>query len=219
MSPVIQYLIEKITYNKEQFVRCSKRGEENQVGPNLIHPIKSCSMHEGQSVKTSQQQTVRCRYVNFLALYSQKTPHISPVRARYGVSFVDPASDWYSAWVPATIYVISYYIRPRYKGTRLYIRYVTQILMGTLVTSLALLIKTMAKARQNDKSPTVNSHVKCTTFQNNAVKWKMLNFEWLKLFGYIHSVLLDGVGVPLMDSNGVILQNCNLQLSFTVTNF
>ena len=38
--------------------------------------------------------TMRRRYnaVNFLK-YSRKTPHSSPVRARYGVSFVDPASD------------------------------------------------------------------------------------------------------------------------------
>ena len=30
---------------------------------------------------------------------SQKIPHSSPVRTRYGVSFVDPASDWYSAHI------------------------------------------------------------------------------------------------------------------------
>ena len=32
--------------------------------------------------------------------YSQNSPHSSPVRARYGVSFVDPASEWWSAPVP-----------------------------------------------------------------------------------------------------------------------
>ena len=49
-----------------------------------------------------------------------KDIHSSPVRARYrSVSFVGPASDWYSAWVPANIYAISYYIGPRYNGTRL----------------------------------------------------------------------------------------------------
>ena len=37
------------------------------------------------------------------------------------MSFVDPASDWYSATVPAIINVISYNIRPRYKGTPLYV--------------------------------------------------------------------------------------------------
>ena len=40
--------------------------------------------------------------------------------ARYGVSFVDPASDWCSALVFAIIYAISYYIGPRYNGTLLY---------------------------------------------------------------------------------------------------
>ena len=36
------------------------------------------------------------------------------------MSFVDPASDWYSASVPVIIYVISYNNGPRYNGTRLY---------------------------------------------------------------------------------------------------
>ena len=39
---------------------------------------------------------------------------------RYGVSFVDPASDWYSAPIPVINYVISYNIRPGYEGTWLY---------------------------------------------------------------------------------------------------
>ena len=33
----------------------------------------------------------------FSPKYSRKTPHSSPVRASYWVSFVDSASDWYSA--------------------------------------------------------------------------------------------------------------------------
>ena len=37
------------------------------------------------------------------------------------VSFVDSVSDWYSASVPAIIYALSYYIGPRYNGTRLYL--------------------------------------------------------------------------------------------------
>ena len=52
--------------------------------------------------------------------YSRKTPNSSPVRARYGVSVMNPASDWYSASVYAIIYVISYNIWPRYNGTLLY---------------------------------------------------------------------------------------------------
>ena len=46
-------------------------------------------------------------------------PKIPPVRARYGVPFVGQDSDWYSTSVPAIIYAISYYIRPRYNDTRL----------------------------------------------------------------------------------------------------
>ena len=32
------------------------------------------------------------------------------------MSYVDPASDWYSALVPVIIYVISYNLAPRYNG-------------------------------------------------------------------------------------------------------
>ena len=50
---------------------------------------------------------------------SQKTHHSSPVRARYGVSFVDSFSDLYSAPVTAVMYAISYHdfkwkLFPRY---------------------------------------------------------------------------------------------------------
>ena len=38
------------------------------------------------------------------------------------MSFVDTASEWYSAWVSAIIYIISYYIGARYNGTWLYLR-------------------------------------------------------------------------------------------------
>ena len=49
-----------------------------------------------------------------------KTPHSSPVRARYGVSFVRIASDWYSASVIIVPYAKSCYVGPRYNGTPLY---------------------------------------------------------------------------------------------------
>ena len=54
------------------------------------------------------------------SIFRQKTPCSSPIRARYGVSFEDPASDWYSASVPVIIYVICYNIGLCYNGTRLY---------------------------------------------------------------------------------------------------
>ena len=51
---------------------------------------------------------------------SHKTPHSSPVRARYVVSFVGPTSYLYSASISAMMYAISCYTRPRYNGTGLY---------------------------------------------------------------------------------------------------
>ena len=68
--------------------------------------------------------TVQCSAVImwlFKKKYQQKTHHSSPVRAKYGVSFVDPATDWYSALISATINAISYYIGPRYNSTWLYV--------------------------------------------------------------------------------------------------
>ena len=50
-----------------------------------------------------------CWYSQFSHKYSQKTLHISPVRARYGVSFVDSASDGHSVWVPVIIIIVRYY--------------------------------------------------------------------------------------------------------------
>ena len=41
-------------------------------------------------------------------------------RARNGVSFVDPASNWYSASVPLITYEMSYTTGQRYNGTRLF---------------------------------------------------------------------------------------------------
>ena len=49
--------------------------------------------------------------------YPQKTPQNSPVRARYGVSFVDPVSNSYSASISVIINVIPYNIEPCYNGT------------------------------------------------------------------------------------------------------
>ena len=48
------------------------------------------------------------------------TPHSSSIRVSYGVSFVDPASDWYSVSVPVIIYVVFYNIGPNYNDTWLY---------------------------------------------------------------------------------------------------
>ena len=49
-----------------------------------------------ESIST-QYSTVPLLRGQFSQKYSQKTSHSSPVRAK---CFVDPASDWFSAWVP-----------------------------------------------------------------------------------------------------------------------
>ena len=68
-------------------------------------------------------QFIQCNVVITWSIFSQiftKDTHSSPVRAKYGGSFVDSASDWYSASVSAIIYTISYYFGLRYNDTRLY---------------------------------------------------------------------------------------------------
>ena len=67
------------------------------------------------------RSTVRCPYnaVTLLTNIHKRHPHGSPFRARYGVSFVDPRSDWYSDSFHVIIYVISCNIGPCYCGTRL----------------------------------------------------------------------------------------------------
>ena len=62
-------------------------------------------------------QYLQCGAVKTRSIF----PQLSTQRASYGVSFVDPASDWYSASVPVTIYAVSYYIGPRNNGPLLYI--------------------------------------------------------------------------------------------------
>ena len=74
------------------------------------------SMHMeymGQCCNSLAYNTVRYRYnaVNFHS-NTKKTPHSSPVRASYGVSFVGKTSDAYSASV------IILPCGPRYNGIR-----------------------------------------------------------------------------------------------------
>ena len=73
-------------------------------------------------LKHQKDYTAWCCYnaVSFLTIIHKRHLHSSPVRARYEVSFVDAASDWYSTTFPIIIYVISYNIRLHYNGTQLY---------------------------------------------------------------------------------------------------
>ena len=50
---------------------------------------------------------------------SQQIPYSSPLMARYGMSYVISKSDLYFASVFLLLYVISWYIAPRYNSTRL----------------------------------------------------------------------------------------------------
>ena len=74
----------------------------------------------GWQIWVSVLPVLACSAVIMTLIFSQiflKIPHTSPVKARYGVSFVDPASDWYSASVLQIIYVISYNTGLCYNGT------------------------------------------------------------------------------------------------------
>ena len=74
---------------------------------NKPHPIVWCSYNAVNFSKFLERE------VN---LYSQQTPHISPSRARYGVSIVQTNSNLYSASVTRVLYAISC-IEPCYNGT------------------------------------------------------------------------------------------------------
>ena len=85
-----------------------------------IHPSIHC-MHACKN-KILQVQCSAVITRSIFSKYSQRTPHSSPARARYGVSFVDPKSGWHSDAFLVIIHVIYYNIRPRYNGTPLYYR-------------------------------------------------------------------------------------------------
>ena len=121
--------------------------------PKFSYASKCPTRCQGHCIHRMWPYTVRCRYnaVNFLKKYSQRTTHSSPVKARYGMSFVDPASDWYSSRVPAIIYAVSYYIGPHNNDTRLIPSHIH-------VELFTLNIKTLS---YHNKAPV------CTMFSNN----------------------------------------------------
>ena len=94
-------------------IKC-RCGQENWI----FRTEWTCKNFDSQSFH--DQNTVRCHYNAVSKKYHRNIPHSSPVRVRYGVSFVDPASDWYSALVPAISNAICYYIGQRYNGTGMY---------------------------------------------------------------------------------------------------
>ena len=77
----------------------------------FTHASSMITKHNYQTVRPDwKYNAVSLIRGQFSHRYSQKTPKSSPVRARYGLSYVDPASDWYSASVSVIISVISYNI-------------------------------------------------------------------------------------------------------------
>ena len=83
----------------------------------LLPHITESMWHDKWHTYQKCRKLLQCGAVITRSIFSQI---FTPVRARYGVSHVDPASEWYFASVLAIIYVISYNIWPRYNGTRLY---------------------------------------------------------------------------------------------------
>ena len=88
--------------------------EMSRLFPGAVTGHHACGSSGKRQIshKTPNYSAVPLKRGQFSHKYSQKTYHSSPVR--YGLSFVDPASDWYSASVPVIIGL-------RYNGTLLYL--------------------------------------------------------------------------------------------------
>ena len=100
-----------------------------------------------------------------LTKYLQKTPHGSPSRTSYGVYFVDSASDWYSASIPAMMYALPCYIGPCYNGSREIVIRKNMVICNNKCMSPWLDLKTWYQ----DDSPTMDkqgdmSHCTITVF-------------------------------------------------------
>ena len=87
-----------------------------------IWPLKTsetCSSCQYGAHMRWFRRTVRCRNnaVSFLTNIHKMHPYLahysSPLRMRYGLYFVDPAYDWYTASVSVIIHALSYSIGPR----------------------------------------------------------------------------------------------------------
>ena len=83
----------------------------------------SCSIWRHCNDNNMQYVAVKTR-----SFFFQKSPqrsfHSSPVKASYGVSFVGSNSGWYLVSATAVIRAITWYIGPRFSGSRLYIKFI-----------------------------------------------------------------------------------------------
>ena len=126
--------------------------------------------------------------------YSQNTPLSSPVRVRYGVSFVDPASDWYSASVAVIIFVTSYNITSRYMAldcisgidfhfsryslsNQIWIEKIYRALIKVLFWQIMLLIN-------------YGQSINLCIFHSNTVSRSVLRRPIQDVFGYVQISLL-----------------------------
>ena len=76
-------------------------------------------INESQSQSPFKYSAVPLYNGQFSSKSSQKTPHSSQVRARYGVSFENKTSDASFASLIVVPNAKSYYVGSRYNGTRL----------------------------------------------------------------------------------------------------
>ena len=110
-----------------QVMAWSCHSQATKVDPFLCHHMISLGHNELHACKFLSQaacipNTVRCHYnaVNFLTNIHERQSIARPLGRAMGVSFVDPACDWYSSPVPVIIHAISYNIGLHYNGSGLY---------------------------------------------------------------------------------------------------
>ena len=79
-----------------------------------------------------QRCKIQCGAVISRSIFSKiltKHTHSSPVRSRYGVSFVNQKSDLVNAFVAELLYEISRFIGPRHNGTDIKVKMIKFILL------------------------------------------------------------------------------------------
>ena len=91
--------------------------------------------------------TVRCHYneVDFLKNIHKRHLIACPLGQVMGCLFVDPASDWYSASIPAFTYAISYHIWQYHNVTGLYLELTKGNLYLTLMGEKRVILMASCK--------------------------------------------------------------------------
>ena len=117
-----------------------------------------------------------CHYHAIFSKFLQKTHHSSPVRARYGVSILDPIFALYSASVTVVMYAISSYI-----GQIIMVlncTYYCSLLLDLRVTNFsAISVKKKNMLSFKETHLNMSSAKWQTSFLNISVSW-CLKFCW-----------------------------------------